>query len=212
MEDPARLDRTQGLLERSHQGDAVAVQALLLRDVEWVRGFVRRHLGAAGRCPDDTEDAVQELMVTVLTCGQRFVVDNHDDFRRLVATIVLNRLRSQLRKVRAAKRDPRKERELCSDSVLYLSDDQPVRCVTRPDQRAERAEAIALIRLAKDLLDPELRELLELREQGLAWQEIGSQLGCAEDAARKRHGKALRDLERLVVEMRSGRLRAILPQ
>jgi RNA polymerase sigma factor (sigma-70 family) len=212
MDDAASRDPTEGLLKRSHDGNAAAVQALLLRDVDWVRGFVHRHLGKAARRLEDTEDAVQELMVTVLTSGQRFVVDSHEDFRRLVATIVLNRLRSQGRRLAAAKRDPGKERELGTDSVLYLSGDQPARCVTRPEQRAEREEAIALIRLAKDLLDPELCYILDLRDQGLEWQEIGTRLGCAEDAARKRHGKAVRQLERLVVELRSGRLRAILPQ
>ena len=212
-DDGKAKDGTRVLLESCHDGDASAVQALVLRDIEWVRSFVRRHLSDALRRLEDSQDVIQELMVTVVTAGPRFVVDSHDDFRRLVATLVLNRLRSQARKLRRNKRDPTRERGRgVGDSVLYLSAAAPVRCVSRPDEKAARAEEITLVRLARDLLDPEQRELVELRDQQLSWAQIGDLVGCEEEAARKRHGIAVQELTRLFVTIKAGRLREVLPE
>ena len=61
-------------------------------------------------------------------------------------------------------------------------------------------------------LDPGAREILELRDEQLSWTAIGERVGCEEEAARKRHGSAVRELTRLVVAVKAGRLREVLPE
>ena len=204
------LDRTAVLLEGHHRGDSSALQAILQRDLEWVRDFVSRHLDGEVRRLEDTSDVVQEVMLTVLGNGQHFVVADRDDFRALIGTIVLNHLRSRGRYHHAAKRDARRERSGQSDSVLYLRKDAPAKCITRPDQRVEHEEAVALVRLARELIDPESREVLEMREAELSFLAIGERLGCKEDAARKRHGAAVRQLQESVRKLKLGRLRDLM--
>ena len=201
------LDRTAVLLESHHRGDSSALLAIVQRDLEWVRAFVHRHLGGEVRRLEETADVVQEVMLNVLRNGQHFVVASKDDFRALIATIVLNHLRSRGRYHHAGKRDVRRERAGQSDSALYLGRDSPAKCVTRPDQNAEHEEAIALVRLARDLIAPESRELLEMREAEMSFVAIGERLGCAEEAARKRYGTAVRHLEEGVRMLKQGRLR-----
>lgn len=204
------LDRTAVLLERHHRGDTASLLAIVHRDLEWVRAFVHRHLAGGVRRLEDTADVVQEVMLTVLGNGQHFVVASKDDFRALIATIVLNHLRSRGRYHRAEKRDARRERAGLSDSVLYLGSDAPVKCVARPDQKAEHEEIVALVRLARELIDPDSREILEMREAEMTFLGIGERLACKEDAARKRHGAAVRQLQECVRKLQQGRLRDLV--
>jgi RNA polymerase sigma factor (sigma-70 family) len=197
------------LLERHHRGDAASLLEIVQRDIDWVRTFVHRSLGGVVRRLEDTADVVQEVMLTVLSDSQHFVVADKKDFRALIATIVLNHLRSRGRYHQAAKRDAGRERAGQSDSVLYLGSDMPAKCVVRPDQNAEQHEALALVRLARELIDPESREVLEMREAELAFSVIGEMLGCTEEAARKRYGTAVRQLQASVRMLEQGRLREL---
>ena len=176
------------------------------RDLEWVRSFVRRHLDSGIRRLEDTGDVVQEVMLAVLSKGQHFVVADKVDFRALIGTMVLNHVRSSARYQHAARRDTRRERTGLTESVLYLRKDAPAKCVTRPDQKAELEEGVALVRLARELIDPESREILEMRDDEMSFLAIGERLGCQEDAARKRHKAAILRLQDFVQKLRSGRL------
>jgi DNA-directed RNA polymerase specialized sigma24 family protein len=134
--DPPRdAANTLDLLGRWRAGDDQALGALLDRDMEWIRAYVRRHLGDQLRRAGDTDDFVQEAAVAILRYGPRFALDSRDHFRGLLGKITLNVLRAGHRELFALKRTPEQERPLGSDTVLYL--DAPHLDVTRPDVKAE---------------------------------------------------------------------------
>ena len=207
-EQAGNLDRTSSLLERHHQGDRSALDAILGRDLEWVRDFVHRHLKGPVRRLAETGDVVQAVMLAVLEHGQRFVVQDRDSFRPLLATMVLNEIRSQGRRLAAGKRDIRREKQLGTDSVLYLGNDLPTKPVSRPDLKAADGEELAFVRLAIEIVDPDVREVYELRTaKELSFREIGEQLECEEEAARKRFKSAVLRIGDAVKKLKAGRLR-----
>lgn len=193
------------LLERWHAGDRRALEELIARNIDWVSGQVRRRMGEHLRQAGQTQDFVQAAMVEVLEYGPRFVLQDEEQFRRLLARIVENQLRQAHRHMHQDKRDVRKQRQLGSDTILYL--DPPQRQVTRPSQRAEKDEKVAWVRLALELLPARDREIILLHKfEGLGFVEIAARTGLKEDAARMRFNRALPRLVEKVVELKAGRL------
>jgi RNA polymerase sigma-70 factor, ECF subfamily len=186
-----------------HAGDDAALQRLLQEHLPWIEAHVRTKLGAAIRIDGDTQDVVQEALLDVLRDGPRFAVENVAGFRALLARIVENNLRDRARYQHRARRDRRRQRPLPSDSVLLL--DAPLQSVTRPSAHAERNERGAWLRLALDLLSPDDREIIRLRDwDGCSFAEAGAAVGIGEEAARKRYVRALPKLARKLELLRSG--------
>ena len=93
--------------------------------------------------------------------------------------------------------------DLPRDSVLHL--DAAGRTVTRPSQHAERAENEQWIRLALELLSPDDRRVIVLRQwEELSFGDIGVQLGIGESGARMRYFRALPKLASAVEELAGG--------
>ncbi len=203
-------DTTFDLLGRWRAGDGDALQALLARDLEWIRSFVSRHLGARLRSLGDTDDFVQELALRVLRDGPRFVLGGRDQFRALLATIVLNVIRSQNRALNTLKRDAERVRSVGTDTVLYL--DPPQRAVERPDQKAELAEQEEWLRLGFLLLSPEDQAVIDLHWQGKTDAEIGAAVGAVANTARMRRERATTRLARTVLKLKGGQLQQVLDE
>lgn len=183
-------DATAALLLAAHGGDAQALQQLLDAHRVWIEQQVRRRLDAKLRLEADTQDFVQEAVLEVLRDGPRFVVESAAAFRGLLARIVENNVLDRVRYMHRQQRDRRRDRDLASDSVLRL--DLAARSMSQPARAAERNERVAWMRLALELLEPDDREVLRLREwDGLSFPQIGERLGTTEEAARKRHVRAL---------------------
>lgn len=196
----ADADDTRILLERWHGGDRPAIEALIQRDLPWIHGYVSSRLGALLRGRGETQDYVQDTMIEVLTYCPRFVTGSRDQFRALVARIIENRLRDAHDHHAAGRRDPARERPLPSDSALDLDRPHPV---TQPGTAAERSERDAWLQLAIELLDPEDRRVLLLRQwQELEFEAIGRELGISADAARFRFQRALPRLAQKLAELR----------
>ena len=200
---------TQRIL-RAHRGDAQALQQLVADHLPWIEAHVRKRLSKAARVAGDTQDFVQETMLEVLRDGPRFTIDNPTAFRALLARIIENNLVDRVRWTQRGCRDQRRERGLPSDSVLHL--DGPVRTVTEPPQRADRNEQQAWLRLALELLEPDDREAIRLREwDGLSFPEVGERMACSEEAARKRYLRALPKLAQKLELLRQGQWQRSLP-
>jgi len=198
-------DETIDLLRRWHEGDRQALDVLVERELPWIRTYVHGRIGQLLRARGETEDYVQEAMLHVLRYGPRFVTDNRDAFRRLLARIVENSLRDMADFHGAERRALRRERAIPSDSVLHL--DRPHESVTRPSENAERHEQEAWVALALELLEPDDRRVILLRQwEGLEFAEVGQRLGLSEDAARMRFQRALPRLARKLEELRAGAL------
>jgi len=201
---------TLSLLERWQCGDAEALSMLLDRDLPWIRTYVQRNLGDGLRRAGDTDDFVQEAVLAILRYGPRFAMSSRRQFRALLAKITLNVLRCKGRELNALKRDPRNERALGTDTILYL--DPPRQDVTRPDQRVEKMEEREWLRLALLLLDPQDQEPLDLHWQGLEDAEIGEQLGITANTARMRRVRATGRLTAVVLKLKRGQIDDLVAQ
>lgn len=209
MTDPR--SQTATLLSRLHEGDQQALHTLLQRDLPWIEELVRRRLGPKLRAREETVDLVQDAMVAILRDGPRFVVRDQGGFRALVARLVENQIRDRHRWHQRDRRSPDREssRPAADDSVIALDAHHP--SPDSPSEHAARREEEDLIRLALDLLDPDDRQAIVLREfDDLPFAEVGARLGVAENAARMRFQRALPRLARVVERLRAGRIEQAL--
>jgi RNA polymerase sigma-70 factor (ECF subfamily) len=200
--------RTVVLLQRWHRGDRLALDEILTRDLPWIRERVRARLGGALRGRGDTVDFTQEALVELLQYGPRFEIANRQHFRSLLATIIENVLRGKHAWFHAQRRQMAREVPLASDTVIRLD---PPANATSPSLAAARDEETALLRLAFELMSPEDREVLLLRQsEQLSFAEIGECLGVTEDAARMRFNRTLPVLAKKMRLLRSGDIEALL--
>ena len=200
---------TLHLLRRWHSGDQKALDALIERDLPWIRAIVSKRLGPLLRARGETEDYVQDAMVRALSYGPSFLVSDQDQFRALLARIVENTLRDQHDFHAAEKRGAKKQIAPRNDSVITL--DPPAPTVQRPSKEADGREQEAFVRLALELLDPEDRKVILLREwEELGFPDVAARLGITESGARMRFNRALPKLAEKVRQLRSGGLSSVM--
>ncbi len=200
---PSHGDDTEQLLHRWHKGDKAALHELVQRDMPWIRSRVRQRLGEALRQHGDTDDFLHEAVLDILSYTPRFLATDRDVFRRLVTRIVENTLRGQSEFYSRLRRDRGRSVPLPDDSVLDL--DAQRRTGTTPSQHAARSEEEAWLRLALDLIEPEDRDVIVMREwNGEAFADIGVRLGIPENTARMRFARALGRLAAQVEALRRG--------
>lgn len=199
----ADRDDTEALLRRWHAGDRQALHELVQRDMPWIRSRVRQRLGDALRQHGDTDDFLHEAVLDILNYTPRFLAADRSMFRRLVTRIVENTLRGQSEFYSRLRRDRGRHAALPDDAVLEL--DVRKRTGTTPSQHAARSEEEAWLRLALDLVDPEDRDVIVMREwNGDAFADIGAKLGVPENTARMRFARALGRLAAQVEALRRG--------
>ena len=194
--------RTRELLVRFHEGDPKALGELLERHLGWIRSRVVERLGAKLRGKADTQDFVQEAVLEVLRHGPRFTVSSDEHFRALLARIVENVLCDQHHYFEAARRKAALEQRLPTDSVLNLDPRRTGRGKT-PSAVADRREREAWLQLGLELLRPEDREVILLRQQeGLPFDDVGARLGVSANTARMRFERAIARLGDVVARLR----------
>lgn len=192
--DPDR-NETLDLLRRWHGGENAALDELVRRNLSAIREEARRRLGPSLRRRGETVDYVQDALVELLRYGPRFMPESGRQFRALVAKIIVNVLRDK-HDFHSAKRRAISVEQPLGDSLI---------CIGSPSVTARRAETEALIRLALELLEPDDRNVIVLREyDGLTFDEIGDRLGIAESTVRLRFTKAMPRLRTAVRQIASG--------
>lgn len=198
---------TADLLRRWHEGDSAALGALLAADSAWITAHVQRRLGPLLRARADTEDIVQNTLVEVLRTGPRFVVEDREHLRALLARMVENVLRNQARHDRQQRRDVRREQPLGverSESVLQLG---VAASGPGPASQAAAGEQRDWVALALELLEPEDRLVIVWREfDGLPFAAIAERLAIDEAHARVRFQRALPKLGKKLQQLQQGHL------
>lgn len=202
------MTHTRDLLRRWHEGDQNALGELVAQDAQWILDHVHRRLGPLLRRRADTQDIVQHTLVEVLKTGPRFVVDDRNHLRALLARMVENVLRYHARHDQQQKRDVRREVPAevpgASQSVLYL---QPTANGPGPATQAAAAETRDWMRLALELLDPDDRDVIVWREYDeLPFAEIAARQGIPEVNARMRFQRALPKLAKKLQQLQQGQL------
>lgn len=194
-------DETVQLLDRWYDGNQDALAELLDRNIGWMRVQVRKHLSPAMRKKFDSMDLVQEGAVRLLKYGPRFAPKNQAQFRSLLSQMILNLVRDRYDALKAGRRNVSREEQLPSQGLSRVKDLR--KTITLPPQAAERREIQEWIRLGLELVDPEDRQVIYLRQyEELPFDEIAKRLELANsDAARMRFNRALPKLARKIREL-----------
>ncbi len=186
------------------------LEEVLRRHLPWVQKYVHRRLGSFHRRKADTGDIVQDAMVQFLRHGPRILLKNDRQFRALLGRIVENVICDNYDWFTAQRRAVARERPLPPDTILNL--DPPVGKVSTPSGIVQEHERIAWIRLALELLEPGLREIIVLRRwENLSFTEIGRRLDLSKATARRRYLESVNRLIETVTALQEGRLEAMLP-
>lgn len=195
-----KLSQTTVYLQQWHDGDQQGLDALLEQHMPWLEEQVRRRMSAQLRNKAETCDYIQDAVVQFMQYAPRFIVSDKAHFRALLLKVVESTLHNKFRWFMARRREMARERPLPSDNVLSLD------CGS-PSKSAERHEREAWVRLGVELLDPDDKELVVLRNwDKKTFAEIGGHLEITENAARLRYNQAVHLLSKKIWELRSGNL------
>lgn len=200
-----RNTETAVSLGKWYGGDGAGLDALLDRHLSWIRSHVRLRLGPFLRQKDQSGDIVQDAMIQFLRYCPRIQISDDNRFRALMARIVENVLRDRNDWFKARRRAISMERPLPSDTVLNL--DSPRKEGESPSQAAQQNEQEAWIRLALELLDPDDRTVIVLRDwDGLTFTAIGERIGTSYDTARMKYNRSFDKLTEKVWSLRNGNI------
>ncbi|MEM8713386.1 MAG: sigma-70 family RNA polymerase sigma factor [Planctomycetota bacterium] len=199
------------LLQRWADGDVQALARVLEHDRHWIRGCARQYVQTSNRAEDESVDVVQNATVRLLRYQLQYPPANLRQFRALVSDVVRQCAQDLARKRDAGRRIPNHRVEIRHSGIRELEDD--LARITPPDVRAEREEVRTHMALALEIMDPDDRTVIELRDfRGLTFREVGERLGVSEGAATMRHQRATERLKRSYGGIVGGTAGEPLPQ
>ena len=179
--------KTQQLVTLAKRGDRSALDQLCVVYGERVRRVIRLRMGKELRSKLESMDMVQDVLMCALRDLGDFTYISEGDFLRWLWTIAENRIRDNLDKLHADKRDIRKEIPLDDHASNSRNDRarifEPARNTT-PSLVLSRREELDKLEKAIDKLKPEYRKVIVLAKiDELSYEEIGDKLGKSADAA-----------------------------
>lgn len=198
-------EETQRLLERFRTGDRAALNDLLTRHRPYLCQLVELRLDSRLRARVDPSDVVQEAQ---LEAARRLQDDPEPPpmpFRLWLRQLASDRL-LMLRRyhIGAARRSVEREVALPDRSSLVLAQQFLARGAS-PGQQFDERELARRVRQAVARLSESDREVLLMRTfEGLSFAEVAYVLRIDAAAARKRHGRALLRLHKILSEGGTG--------
>jgi RNA polymerase sigma-70 factor (ECF subfamily) len=177
---------TQHLVTLAKEGDRAALEKLCKVYGERVHWIVRFRMGTEIRSKLDSMDLVQDAFVLALENLGDFTYRDEGDFLRWLSKIAENRIRDNVKKLHADKRNIRKEVSLrnrvSTTQGSLVGAPGPV-ATTTPSVIMSKKEDLDKLEKAIDELRPEYREAIILKKiEGLSYKEIGNRLGKSTDA------------------------------
>lgn len=193
---------TQALLEQAAAGDPRAGAQLLERHRARLLDFVDAHLDPLLRARLDASDVVQETQMEALRRLADFLQRRPMPFRLWLRKTAYERLLTLRRRhIEAARRSVAREVQLPDRSSLVLAR-QLVDSGASPSARLHREEQAQRLRQALERLPQADREALLMRHyEGLSYEEMGCLLGIEPASARKRAGRALVRLHKILADL-----------
>ena len=192
---PVIDDETQHLVARAKDGDESALEQLCKVYGPRVLWLVRLRMGKELRSKLESVDLVQDVLVSALHDLRGFTYKNEGDLVRWLSRITENKLRNNLERLHADKRDIRREVRLDTHrSTLdesFAAAMEPMNATT-PSAIVSKREDFDKLAKAIDTLKPEYREVIVLTKvEGLSYKEIGDKLGRSADAVRMLFSRAM---------------------
>ena len=188
-------NKTQHLIVLAKDGDESALEQLCRVYSERVRWIVRLRMGGEIRSKLESMDLAQDVFISALRDLGNFTYKNEGDFLRWLSKIAENRLRDNLDRLHANKRDIRKEVRLKSYEPTtgdsFVAALGPIDTTT-PSVIMSKREDLAKLARAIDALTSEYKEVIVLTKiEGLSYKEIAESLGKSSDAVRMLVSRAM---------------------
>jgi RNA polymerase sigma factor (sigma-70 family) len=180
------------LIRRVGDGDEQAAARLVQEFEPVVRRVVRARLhGARARCEFDSMDICQSVLAIffVRVAAGEYDLKQPDDLIKLLLTMTRNKLAEKVRRQHRLRRDSRRTVGGVEELALAGFDPTPSSVIAGKE----------LLEQARLRLSEEERQLVELRGQGLSWEEVAGSLGGTAGARRNQLARAL---DRVAHELR----------
>ncbi len=171
------MNRLQELLRRIQAGNEAAVAEFVRLYQPHVRRVIRARLRIPGaRRVSDSSDLCQVVLASFLVGSAvgRYDVADTDAMKKLLARIAANRVVDLVRRP-----------EFRRTAVPVGDGIDGVEVVAKGSGPTSQVALNELIQKADRLLTEGERPIVELRKDGLTWEEIGQRLGKSADAVRK---------------------------
>jgi RNA polymerase sigma-70 factor (ECF subfamily) len=190
---------TEALLLQARAGDRGALEELFGRHRAYLCQFVALFLDPKLRTRVDVSDVVQEAQLDAIRRLGAYLEQPMMPFRLWLRQIALDRLHKlRQRHLRTARRAVEREVALPERSSLDMAK-RLLAGDSTPSQQVNRADLARRLRRAMAGLAAPDREVLLMRNfEGLSYDEIGHLLAIDPAAARKRHGRALVRLHKIL--------------
>ena len=200
-ERPSDSPEALALLQQVRAGEKQAFDDLFALYQPHLRRFVELRLDSKLRARLDPSDVVQEAYLEAVRRLQSFLDDSPMPFKLWLRQITLDRmLMMRRRHVGAARRSVEREAALPDGSSGALAR-QLVASGSTPSQQLGREELARKVRNAVARLSDADREIILMRTfESLSFEEIAGLLHVEATAARKRHGRALLRLHKVLTD------------
>jgi len=182
----SHTNKTQNLLALAKDGNESALNQLWKVYGARVHWIMRLRMGAELRSKLESMDLAQDALLSALGGLGNFTYSNEGDFLRWLSTIAENRLRDNLDKFHADKRNIRKETRL---NKLVSTTKGGVKRFpgpidqTTPSVIMSKKEDLDKLEKAIDQLKPDYREVIVLAKiDGLSYKEMADKLGKSIDS------------------------------
>ena len=192
--------QTCALLERLRAGDRAALDELLTWHRAALADFVEVHLDPRLRARIDPSEVVQETQMELVRRMEDFLRKRPMPFRLWVRKKAHERLLNLRRDHRRGRRSVEREEPWPARSSLLLA--RPlVQGGPTPSQQAQARElAERAGRAVAELAEADREVLLMRHAEDLSYEEIACLLDVQPAAARKRYGRALIRLQKVLAE------------
>jgi RNA polymerase sigma-70 factor (ECF subfamily) len=179
------------LMERVRGGDQDAAAELVRLYEPAIRRAVRFRLTDSHmRGALDSQDLCQSVLTSffVRAASGQYDLNQPEDLQKLLIAMARNKLRFQVRKEHAQRRDRRRVEAGVEPGDMAGGAGTPSRQVSAREMLQE----------VHKRLSEEERQLVEWRNQGLEWEDIAGRIQGSAEALRKKFARAL---DRVAVEL-----------
>lgn len=177
--------KTQELITLAREGDRCALDQLFSVYGERIRRIIRLRMGKELRSKLESMDLVNEALMCAVRDLKEFSYRDEGDFLRWLAQIAENRIRDNLDRLHAGKRDIRKESPLDDDTSKGTNRHNRVQQLamsTTPSAILSKKEELDKLENAIDQLKPEHRKIILLAKiEGLSYKEVADKLNKSTD-------------------------------
>jgi RNA polymerase sigma-70 factor (ECF subfamily) len=185
-DDPGFAD----FVRRIRAGDDAAAEELVHRFEPLIRREVRMRIGGNQlNRAFDSVDVSQSVLANFFAraASGQFELERPEQLAGLLVTMARNKLVSRVRLERRMVRDVRRL-TVEPDVLNSVADEQP-----SPSENVSRKELLERLR---GMLTVDERQIVELRNQGLGWDEVAARLGGSGQARRMQLSRGIERLTR----------------